>query len=80
MNLFVSTNAATDFQAGYPHVANVPVAEVFDVMAPVFDAVDRVRGAGVGAQPSGPSAPPRRVVGQRAPADLKAIPGARRAG
>jgi alkylmercury lyase len=36
-NLFVSAEAATEFQAGYPHVVNVPVAEVFDVFAPVFD-------------------------------------------
>lgn len=52
MNLFVSADAATEFQAGYPHVVNVPVAEVSDVMAPVFDAVDRVRSSSLGRQPS----------------------------
>ncbi len=38
MNLFVSAEAATEFQAGYPHVFNVPVAQVSDFLGPVFDA------------------------------------------
>ena len=67
MNLFVSADAAADFQAGYPHVVNVPVPEVFDVMAPVFDVVDRVRGARLDERPSdrsaaaAPSCGPRRA-------------------
>lgn len=47
MNLFASADAAIDYQAGYPHVVNVPVAEVFDGVAPVLDALDRLRGAGL---------------------------------
>lgn len=37
MNLFVSQEAAVEFQAGYPHVTNVPIEEVSDFLAPVFE-------------------------------------------
>lgn len=40
MNLFVSAQAAAEFQAGYPHVVNVPVAEVADVFARLLDRFD----------------------------------------
>lgn len=43
-NLFVSAEAAAEFQAGYPHVVNVPVAEVYDVFAPVVDAFEERAG------------------------------------
>ncbi len=52
LNLFVSPEAAADFQGGYPHVVNVPIAEVSDLLAPVFDALDRLRGGQVGRQSS----------------------------
>lgn len=38
MNLFVSEQAAVEFQAGYPHVINVPIDDVFEFLTPVFDA------------------------------------------
>lgn len=59
-NLFVSAQAAADYQAGYPHVVNVPVGEVFDTFGPVIDtfveralAANAHQGRGRVGQPSG---------------------------